>query len=88
VTAEVYCVQIENLMANLKAKQPEHDKIYFLHVNTRPHVEKLVYKKLLENGWELLPHPPYSTGLAPFIVTLQDYHLFQSLSKSLQEKTI
>ena len=47
VTAEVYCAQLENLTDNLKAKRPEHDKIYFLHDNARPHVEKLVYKKLL-----------------------------------------
>jgi histone-lysine N-methyltransferase SETMAR len=81
VTAEVYCAQLENLMANLKAKRPQHDKIYFLIDNARPYVAKLVYNKLMEYGWELLPHPPYSPDLAP-----TDYHLFQSLSNSLREK--
>ena len=33
--------------------------------------------------WETLPHPAYSTDLAPL-----DYHLFRALKKFLREKTI
>jgi hypothetical protein len=31
-----------------------------------------------ELDWEILPHPPYSSDLAP-----SDYHLFRSLSNNL-----
>ncbi|PAA87580.1 hypothetical protein BOX15_Mlig026417g1, partial [Macrostomum lignano] len=39
-------------------------------------------KKLLDLGWELVPHPPYSPDLAP-----SDYHLFLSLANALNNKT-
>ena len=38
-------------------------------------------KKILEFGWDLLPHPPYSPDLAP-----SDYYLFRSLRNSLDGK--
>lgn len=82
ISAKVYCDQLENLMANIKAKRPEHDKIYFLHDNARPHAAKLTVKRLGEFGWTVLPHPPYSPDLAP-----TDYHLFRALSNSLRDMT-
>ena len=39
-------------------------------------------KKLLELGWEVMPHPPYSPDLA-----LSDNHLFRSLQNHLNGKT-
>ena len=39
-------------------------------------------KKLLELGWEVIPHSPYSPDLAP-----SDYHLFHSLQNHLNGKT-
>ena len=56
--------------------------MYFLHDNARPHIAKLTNLKLLELGWTVLPHPPYSPDLAP-----SDYHLFRSLSNQLRNKT-
>ncbi|KAK6761972.1 hypothetical protein RB195_022898 [Necator americanus] len=37
--------------------------------------------KILELGWEVLPHPPYNPDLA-----LNDYHLFRSFRHHLEEK--
>ena len=71
ITAEVYCAQLENLKLELETHRPGHGKVYFLHDNARPHVAKSTRKKLLDFGWEILPHPPYSPDLAP-----TDYHLF------------
>ncbi|KOX74647.1 Histone-lysine N-methyltransferase SETMAR [Melipona quadrifasciata] len=38
-------------------------------------------QKLLELGWDVLSHPPYSPDLAP-----SDFHLFRSLQNSLNGK--
>lgn len=81
ITAEVYCAQLENLKLELETYRPGHGKVYFLHDNARPHVAKSTRKKLLDFGWEVLPHPPYSPDLAP-----TDYHLFRSLSNNLRGK--
>lgn len=81
ITAEVYCNQLDNLKRKLDTNRPRQGKIYFLHDNARPHVAKSTRKKLLDFGWEILPHPPYSPDLAP-----TDYHLFRSLSNSLRGK--
>lgn len=80
VTGEIYCAQLERLKAKLDADRPKRDKVFFLHDNARPHVAKSVRKKLMEFGWELLPHPAYSPDLAP-----SDYYLFRALSNSLRD---
>ena len=38
-------------------------------------------QKLLQLGWEVLIHPPYSPDIAP-----SDFHLFRSLQNSLNGK--
>ena len=78
VTAEVYCEQLQRLT---DAMPPNRPKI-LLHDNARPHVARSTREKLLQLGWETLPHPPYSPDLAP-----SDYHLFRSLQNFLQGKT-
>nr|CUU97694.1 hypothetical transcript [Hymenolepis microstoma] len=62
--------------AELEKKRPQynerHDDVTLQHDNTRPpHVAKVVVKKYLETlKWEILAHPPYSPGVAPY-----DFHL-------------
>src|SRR5689334_13316851 len=81
INANIYCAQLERLKAEIQKNRPQHDKIYFLHDNARPHIAKVTRKKLLEFGWKILPHPAYSPDLAR-----TDYHLFRSLSNSLRNK--
>ncbi|CAK9833005.1 Mariner Mos1 transposase [Anthophora retusa] len=45
------------------------------------HTSAIVAKKLLELGYQILPHPPYSPDLAPF-----DYYLFPNMKKRLAGK--
>lgn len=82
VNAAFYCEQLQRLDQALKKCRTKSDKIFFLHDNARPHIAKITRKKLLELGWELLPHPAYSPDLAP-----SDYHLFRSLQSHLSGRT-
>ena len=78
ITADAYCKQLDRVTAKLQGKK---DRVYFLHDNVRPHIAKSTRQKLLELGWTVLPHPPYSPDLAP-----TDYHLFRSLASHLSTK--
>ncbi|EFN76504.1 Histone-lysine N-methyltransferase SETMAR, partial [Harpegnathos saltator] len=53
-------------------------KVLFHHDNAPAHTSALATVKLVELGYELLPHPPYSPDLAPC-----DFFLFPNLKKSL-----
>ena len=46
-----------------------------------PHIAKQPDEKLLQLGWTVIAHPPYSPDLGP-----TDYHLFRSLAHQLEEK--
>lgn len=81
ITAEVYCTQLEKVKDQLALIRRNRTKVYFLHDNAKPHTAKATRLKLLELGWEVLPHPPYSPDLAP-----SDYHLFRSLQHFLDGK--
>ena len=50
--------------------------------NAKPRTSLLARQKLLELGWDILPHPPYSPDLAT-----SDYYLFRSLQNFLDGKT-
>lgn len=81
VTAQLYTEQLQRLAQNIKEKRKNHEHVFFLHDNARPHVAKITRHKLLELGWEILPHPPYSPDLAP-----TDFYLFRSLQNYLNGK--
>ena len=81
---EVYCAQLEKLSLALHQKWQglvNRNGVVFHHDNARPHTALVTREKLLELGWEILPHPPYSPDLAP-----TNFHLFRSLQNSLNGK--
>ena len=84
IKSNKYCSQLDQLKAALEEKHLElinRKCIIFHQNNTRPHVSLMTRQKLLQLGWEVLIHPPYSPGIAP-----SDFHLFWSLQNSLTGK--
>jgi histone-lysine N-methyltransferase SETMAR len=82
ITAASYCKQLERLDNKLKEVRPGREKVYYLHDNARPHIAKLTRQKILDLGWETLPHPAYSPDISPC-----DYHVFRSLQNHLEGMT-
>ena len=85
INSEVYYHQLDKLNDSLKQKRPElinRKGVVFHQDNARPHTSLLARQKLLELGWDIMPHPPYSPDLAP-----SDYYLFRSLQNFLDGKT-
>ena len=67
----------------IKEKRPEvatSKGVIFHQDNARPHTSLVTRKKVLELGWKMMHHPPYSPDLAP-----PDYHLFRSLQNHLND---
>lgn len=86
INSEIYCAQLERLNETLCAKRPElvNRRGVILHQdNARPHTSLVTRQKILQLGWEVLPHPPYSPDIAP-----SDYHLFLSLQNSHRGKNL
>jgi len=85
INTEVYCRQLDQLNAAIMEKRPElvnRRGVIFHQDNARPHTSLITRQKLMELGWELMLHPPYSPDLAP-----SDYYLFRSLQNHLKGKT-
>lgn len=84
INAVKYCEEIDIVHAKLAEKQPalanRHGPI-LLHDNARPHTSRVTVQKLLQSGFEILPHPPYSPDVSP-----TDYHLFRSLESFCRQK--
>ena len=77
INSNVYCRQLMKLDKEMEGKRPElatRKGVIFCEDNARLHTSLVTCKKLLELGWEVMPHPPYIPNLAP-----SDYHLFRSL---------
>lgn len=54
-------------------------KVLLLHDNARPHMAGLTLETIINLGFEVLEHPPYSPDLAP-----SDYHLFGPIKNALR----
>nr|KAF6374223.1 hypothetical protein mPipKuh1_009456 [Pipistrellus kuhlii] len=84
INSDVYIEQLTKLNNAVEEKRPEltnRKGVVFHHDNARPHTSLVTWQKLMELGWDVLPHPPYSPDLAP-----SDYFLFRSLQNSLNGK--
>ena len=86
ISSNKYCSQLDQLKAALNKKRPElvnRKRIIFHQDNARPHVSLMTRQKLLQLGWVVLIHLPYSPDIAPL-----DIHLFRSLQNSLNGKNV
>ena len=84
INSDVYCSQRVKLEEAIKEKRPElvnRKGIVFHHDKARPHTSLATRTRLLELGWNMMSHPPYSPDLAP-----SDYHLFWNLQNFLNGK--
>ena len=84
INSNKYCSQLDQLKAALDEKRLElvnRKCIIFHEDNAKLHVSLMTKQKLLQLGWEVLIHPPYSPDVAP-----PDFHLFWSLQNSLNGK--
>ena len=84
INSNKYCCQLDQLKAALDEKCPElvNRKCIIYHQdNARLPVSLMTRQKLLQLGWEVLIHPPYSPDIAP-----SGFHRFWSLQNSLNGK--
>ena len=84
INSNKYCSQLDQLKAALDEKHPElakRKRIILHQENARSHVFFMTRQKLLQLGWEVLIHLPYSPDIAP-----SDFHLFRSLQNFLNGK--
>ncbi|XP_043258025.1 histone-lysine N-methyltransferase SETMAR-like [Colletes gigas] len=81
----LYVQQLQRVQKKLHEKRPalvNRKSVILLHDSARPHTTRVTQKNILELGWSVLPHPPYSPDLAQ-----TDYQLFCSLQNFLNGKT-
>ncbi|GJQ72458.1 hypothetical protein Trydic_g3533 [Trypoxylus dichotomus] len=85
ITGKRYRLQLMRLSRALRERRPQyaqsHKKIILQHGNARPCVAKPVKIYLETLKWEVLPHPLYSSDIAP-----SDYHLFCSMAPGLVDQ--
>ena len=84
LNSDLYCQQLDCLKLVIDEKRPEFANrigVVFHQDNARPHTSVVTRQKLMELGWEVLMHPPYSPDLAP-----SNYYLFLILQNFLSDK--
>ena len=82
ITVSVYCKQLQEMMDQLKSKQPKLvNHPILLQDIARPHTAKMTRQKLHSLGIETIRHPPYSPDLSP-----TNYYLFRKLELCLRGK--
>lgn len=77
INLSVYDQQLVKLSDGIQEKRPtlaNCKSVVFQHDNAKHHTSLVTHQKLLELGWDVLPHPPYSSDFAP-----SDNDLFHSM---------
>lgn len=71
----------DNLNARLRKCRTDlkSNGVIILHDNARPHKGVSVVQFFENNGWEILPHPPYSPDMSP-----PDFDLFPKWKEELR----
>ena len=67
INSNVNCRQLMKSDKGIKGKWPElaaRKGVIFDQDNAKPHTSLVTRKKVLELGWEVMPHPPYYPDLA------------------------
>ena len=60
INSDVYCEQLQKLSDAIAQKCPElinRKGVMFYYDNARPHTSLITRQKLLQHGWNVLPHP-------------------------------
>lgn len=80
INSAYYCTLLRRLRETIKEKRPGllRKKVLFHQNNARVLTSFETMAQIRDCGFELLPHPAYSSDLAPF-----DFHLFPDLKKHL-----
>lgn len=85
INSDIYYYQLDKLNDSIKQKRSEltnRKSVVLHHDNAKPHASLVTRQKLLQLGWDVLPHSSYS----PDIAHLSDYHLFYSLQNAFNGK--
>ena len=86
ITSENYAQQISEMHQKLQCFQPalfNRKGSVLLHDNIQPYTAQPMLQKLNELGYQVLPHPPFSTDLSP-----TNYHFFKHLNNFFSRKTL
>src|SRR6476619_7374733 len=74
-----YQETLKKLARSIRRKRPDLQDVILHHYNARPHTANATTSAIVEKGWTILPHPPYSPDLAP-----SDFHIFGPLKDYLR----
>jgi len=74
-----YIATLTKLKAQISRVRPEKKTAFLLqHDNARPHTSLKNMEHIVNLGWTVIPHPPYSPDLA-----LSDFCLFRPMKNGL-----
>ena len=79
IISDRYIATLAKLKARISRVRPEKKTTFLLqHDNARPHTSLKTVEHIINVGWIVIPHPPYSLDLAP-----SDFHLFGPMKDGL-----
>jgi len=77
--------KVKKLKQRIRMVRPNRkiDQVLLLLDNNRPHTSPRTREAITTIGWTVLPHPPYSTDLAP-----PDYHILAPWRMHLEDNLL